>query len=520
MFKKIKLDLFIKKMNDNDSNNLKYLEIIFEDFYDINKNHQSMLHILCDKYYEENRCLNAIKTILIQLSLNVNREDKNGNTFIHNAINSGYSSSFIYEILLYAITNGYNINSKDKNHDDIFRYFIKHGKDLNKVNEIYELLNNNGYNSNISVPYQDTLLELLEERIYKRDLTQASYSIFKKKYDSIVIDKETEEEIYEEEEEKEIISNNFRKNMKELEKEATILNDNIYIHEPAIGRENELEEFIIALANKRKNPLLVGESGVGKTAIVDELIYKMQRKNVPDYLKKQIIIEINPSSLIAGTKYRGTFEEKIKKIFDYCIENNIIVFIDEIHTIYGAGACNVDDNNDMADTIKYYIDRKGLKVIGTTTKDEYYDWFSKDALKRRFKKVEIKELEKEPLKKVIRHNFNTFSKDYKIKVDYISDEIIDILINSTRPSIRIRDDYTNNPDLIISILDDAFSYAAYNNAEQLEIRFLIKAVNICNRIYPSEREICINKLLSINPNKELNNEPKQCKVYSLSDFKK
>ncbi len=160
--------------------------------------------------------------------------------------------------------------------------------------------------------------------------------------------------------------------------------------DPVIGRKEEIERLILILCRRRKNnPVLVGEAGVGKTAIVEGLAQAIVKGNVPDPLRKKKLITLDLALMIAGTKYRGQFEERIKAVMDEIKKNgNILLFIDELHTIVGAGAA--EGAIDASNILKPALSRGELQCIGATTIDEYRKHIEKDAaLERRFQKIMI-----------------------------------------------------------------------------------------------------------------------------------
>ena len=172
----------------------------------------------------------------------------------------------------------------------------------------------------------------------------------------------------------------------ELTKEAEKFDD-------VIGREKEIDRVIQILARRKKNnPVLVGEPGVGKTAVVEGLAKKISKGEVPEVLKNKKIYALDMGSLIAGTKYRGEFEKRLKKILDELKkEKEPILFIDEIHMIVGAGAAG-DSKMDVANLLKPALAKGEIRCIGATTYEEYKNYFEKDkALHRRFQKIDIKE---------------------------------------------------------------------------------------------------------------------------------
>lgn len=160
--------------------------------------------------------------------------------------------------------------------------------------------------------------------------------------------------------------------------------------DPVIGRKEEVERLILILCRRRKNnPVLVGEAGVGKTAIVEGLAQYIVRGEVPDNLRKKKLISLDLALMIAGTKYRGQFEERIKAVMDEIKKNgNVLIFIDELHTIVGAGAA--EGAIDASNILKPALSRGEIQCIGATTVDEYRKHIEKDAaLERRFQKIHI-----------------------------------------------------------------------------------------------------------------------------------
>ena len=218
--------------------------------------------------------------------------------------------------------------------------------------------------------------------------------------------------------------------------------------DPVIGRDEEINSLIEILSRRTKNnPLLVGDAGVGKTSIVEEFANMVVLETVPTNLKKKRVLSVSMSSLVAGTKYRGEFEERINKILKEVEDNNeIILFIDEIHTLIGAGGA--EGAIDASNILKPSLARGKIKIIGATTNEEYAKFIEKDkALDRRFQKIFINEpnLDKTisiltKLKPLYESFHNTM----------ISDEIINYIVT-------ISDKYIHNrkfPDKAIDILDE------------------------------------------------------------------
>ena len=218
--------------------------------------------------------------------------------------------------------------------------------------------------------------------------------------------------------------------------------------DPVIGRNEEIKRTMEILLRKNKNnPLLIGEAGVGKTAIVEGIAQLISKNNVPMPLRNKKIINIDMSHLVAGTKYRGEFEEKIKKLLKELEEDNdIILFIDEIHTLVGAGGA--EGAIDASNIFKPYLARGKIKIIGATTTLEYKKFIENDkALDRRFQKVTIEEPNLENLKNII-YELKPVYENYHNVI--LNNNILDLIIELSNKYIYDR----YNPDKTIDILDE------------------------------------------------------------------
>lgn len=218
--------------------------------------------------------------------------------------------------------------------------------------------------------------------------------------------------------------------------------------DPVVGCDEEIQRLIEILSRRTKNnPLLIGEAGVGKTAIVEELARRIELGNVPNNLKDKHIYSMAMSSLIAGTKYRGEFEERINKVIESIEENpNIIVFIDEIHTMVGAGGA--EGAIDASNILKPALARGKIKIIGATTNNEYKKFIEQDkALDRRFQKLEIKEPSEEKLKQILLNLKPLYESFHGTNID---EEIINLIIELSNKYIHNR----KQPDKAIDVLDE------------------------------------------------------------------
>ena len=221
--------------------------------------------------------------------------------------------------------------------------------------------------------------------------------------------------------------------------------------DPVVGREKEIERVIQILARRTKNnPVLIGEPGVGKTAVAEGLATRIVNAEVPDILDGKKVIQLDMGLLVAGTKYRGEFEERLKKIMDEIRQaGNVILVIDEMHTLIGAGAA--EGAIDAANILKPALSRGEIQVIGATTLDEYRKYVEKaSALERRFQPVIIDEPTEEESIEIIKGIKNKYEEHHKL---IISDEAI-------VSAVKLSNKYITDrflPDKAIDVLDEASS---------------------------------------------------------------
>ena len=301
---------------------------------------------------------------------------------------------------------------------------------------------------------------LQEEGIEKRDLL---YKLCHENYNN---DDYISEGLISEENEE--IDNEINvNNKKDLIKTLTVnLNEQVKGEnsDPLIGREELLERTIQILFRRTKNnPIHVGEPGVGKTAITLGLARLINSGNVPEKLKNAEIFSLDIGAALAGTKYRGDFEERIKKVLNEIeLHENPIVYIDEIHNIVGAGA--IDGGAlDTSNLLKPYLVGGKVKFIGATTFDEYKKYFEKDkALSRRFQTIEVKETSIEETIKIING----------LKSNYESYHNVKYTNNAIKIAVELSSKYINDrflPDKAIDIIDEAGAYASMNRSDLNEV---------------------------------------------------
>lgn len=227
--------------------------------------------------------------------------------------------------------------------------------------------------------------------------------------------------------------------------------------DPVIGREKETERVIRILTRKTKNnPVLIGEAGVGKTAIIEGLAQRIVSGNVPEVLRGKIIISIDLTSMVAGAKYRGDFEERIKNIVSESEKNkSVILFIDEIHTIVGAGSA--EGAIDAANILKPELSRGEIQILGATTLAEYKKYIEKDsALERRFQPVMVEEPDVDGAIEILNGIKGRYEAHHRIKIDD----------SAIRAAVTMSERYIQDrflPDKAIDILDEACAFASLSS---------------------------------------------------------
>jgi ATP-dependent Clp protease ATP-binding subunit ClpB len=238
--------------------------------------------------------------------------------------------------------------------------------------------------------------------------------------------------------------NKYAKNLNELAKSGKL--------DPVIGRDEEIRRVLQILTRRTKNnPMLVGEPGVGKTAIAEGLAHRIVDGDVPENLKDKIIFSLDMGALIAGAKYKGEFEERLKSVVKEvtAAEGDIVLFIDEIHTLVGAGGG--EGAMDAANILKPALARGELRAIGATTLDEYQKYFEKDkALERRFQKIMVEEPDTESAISILRGIKEKYETHHKVQ---IKDEAI-------IAAVELSQRYISNrflPDKAIDLMDEAAS---------------------------------------------------------------
>ena len=259
--------------------------------------------------------------------------------------------------------------------------------------------------------------------------------------------------------------------------------------DPLIGRDEEVLRLIQILCRRRKNnPLLVGDPGVGKTAIVEGLAYRIVFEEVPSVIKSSQIYSLDMGALLAGTRYRGDFEERIKAVLKEIEKiDNSILFIDEIHTVIGAGATS-GGAMDASNLLKPYLQNERMRCVGSTTYKEFRQFFDKDrALSRRFQKIDVDEPNNEDTIKILKGLKSRFEDFHGLKY---SDEAIDCAVEL---SSRYMSD-KKLPDKAIDVIDETGAAMKLKASKkkiigEKEIEETIAAVSYTHLTLPTNREV-------------------------------
>ncbi|NLD79177.1 MAG: ATP-dependent Clp protease ATP-binding subunit [Mollicutes bacterium] len=272
-----------------------------------------------------------------------------------------------------------------------------------------------------------------------------------------------------------------------LEKYGSDMTKEEFITNPAIEREEEIKKMVLALLIPDKSAILVGKPGIGKTAIVEGLAYRIQRGEIPEVLKKYRIIKLNLTSLLGTSTTDGNEEMKMQILVDELKkEENIILFIDEIHNIIGTGSVN--SSFDFANMLKAGLDRGSIKIIGATTSDEFDHYLVRDrAFLRRFEKIDIAEPTPETTVKIIVGSLPKIEKKTGVKLNYstfVIEKIVTFFVNMTSEYKRLFETTARYPDVTFALISKAYSLALFDNSKVVTFKHIWGAVKSCNSIYP------------------------------------
>lgn len=270
----------------------------------------------------------------------------------------------------------------------------------------------------------------------------------------------------------------------------------LYITNPAIGRDEEINKMILALITPDKGAMLVGKPGIGKTALVEGLGYRIQNGLVPDALKGWRVIKINITSLL-GNSMSGTQNENRLELLIQELKQatKTILFIDEVHLLVNKATSN--NNIDFANMLKPALDRGSIKMIGATTTEEYEAYILRDrAFLRRFIKIDIEEATGDTVVEILMGTYPKFERQLGVKLNYTDfqkEKIFKFIVNMTTEYNRVYEIASRYPDICLTIISSAFSYAVFENEKEVKMKHIYKAIANANNIYPDAKTKEIEK---------------------------
>ncbi len=260
---------------------------------------------------------------------------------------------------------------------------------------------------------------------------------------------------------------------------ADELTSSVYITNPAIARDEEIKKLILVLLTPEKSAILVGKPGIGKTAIVEGLAYRIQQKTVPNVLQGYRIFRINTTALL------GTNNEEnrvLKLVEELKSMDKVILFIDEIHTLIGDGRL------DLANMFKEGLSRGTIKIIGATTTYEYEHFILRDkAFMRRFDKVDVAEPTEEQCVQILLQTLPKIEYQTNVKLaytDFQKENIMKFIVNMTSEFKRVYEISSRYPDIALVLLRQAFSNAVYENRTTVNFKNIYDAIRFTKAVYP------------------------------------
>lgn len=266
------------------------------------------------------------------------------------------------------------------------------------------------------------------------------------------------------------------------------LTDKDYITDPAIARDEEIKQIILTLLTPEKSALLVGKPGIGKTAIVEGLAYRIKFGDVPQALENWKIYKLNITSLLGSNIVNGQSENRLDLIIkELSTKKNIILFIDETHLLV-----NKSGGIDFANQLKAGLDRDSIKMIGATTTEEYEQYILRDrAFLRRFQKIDVLEADKPTVVKILMGTYPKLEKQIGVKLEYtdfIKEKLFAFIVEMTDEYKRVYEVASRYPDICLTILANAFTFALYDNEQVVKVKHFYRAVCNARNIYEDAKQ--------------------------------
>lgn len=281
-----------------------------------------------------------------------------------------------------------------------------------------------------------------------------------------------------------------------LDRYATELTKKEYITDPSIGRDEEIKQVIMTLLTPEKSALLVGKAGVGKTAIVEGVAYRIQKNMVPVALQGYKIFKLNVTSLLGKTESNGQIESRVDLLVkELALRSKTILFLDETHVLVNKQGG--EGGIDFANMFKAGLDRGEIKMIGATTDEEYEQYILRDrAFLRRFQKIDVKEADQATCVKILMGTYPKIEAKTGVHFEYtkyVIERIMRFIVDMTDEYKRIYEISSRYPDICLTIVSNAFTYALFDNEKVCRIKHIYKAVCNARNIYDDARKKAIEK---------------------------
>lgn len=266
-----------------------------------------------------------------------------------------------------------------------------------------------------------------------------------------------------------------------------------YLVNPAVARDKELKELVMVLLTPEKSACLVGKPGIGKTAIVEGLAYRMQLGDMPNALKGYSVYKISTPSLVGTTDGENKVMSLVNELKN---RDKIIVFIDEIHMLMGS---NNQGPMDLANMFKEGLSRGTVKLIGATTVDEYERYILRDkAFVRRFERIDISEPTQEMCVQILMRTVPKIEMQTGVKLnytDFIKENIMKFIVNMTSEYKRVYEISSRYPDISLTVLRQAFSAALFDNSNEVKFKHIYEAIKNTKAVYPDviKKELVVFK---------------------------
>ena len=267
-----------------------------------------------------------------------------------------------------------------------------------------------------------------------------------------------------------------------LERYGENLTLNKYLVNPAVARDKELRELVMVLLTPEKSAVLVGKPGIGKTAIVEGLAYRLQLGDIPNALKGYSVYKISTPSLVGN---HGGENKVMSLVEELKTKDKIILFIDEIHMLMGASN---QGPMDLANMFKESLSRGSVKIVGATTVDEYERYILRDkAFLRRFEKIDVAEPTQEMCVQILMRTVPKIENQTGVKLaytDFIKENIMKFIVNMTSEYKRVYEISSRYPDIALVVLRQAFSAALYDNQDKVSFKHIYEAIKSTKAVYP------------------------------------